>query len=284
MTDLVVRRLLIDLETPFARNWCGGDEFSTAFFNALSMSFPFGEQFFIDSVRAVAETLTVEARTALQAEIKGFVGQEATHRRIHSLFNAHLERQGLVDAWTPRITGRLRRLEGADPRHALAITAASEHFTAMFAEWLLAHPEVLAGAEPRLRALWLWHSAEESEHKCTAFDVYRAAGGSERWRKRWFVRITITFLTDLVRQTVANLRTEGALWKFATWKSAARILFARDGLLIGNVGAWRRYLATGFHPAEQESSLSGRWLDNNRSLFKPVAPVSSPGLADMPGR
>ena len=51
MTDLVVRRLLIDLETPFARHWNGGDAFRSAFFNALSMSFPLGEQYFMDSVR-----------------------------------------------------------------------------------------------------------------------------------------------------------------------------------------------------------------------------------------
>ena len=49
MTELVVRRLLIDLETPFARHWCGGDAFRSALFNALSMSFPVGEQFFIDA-------------------------------------------------------------------------------------------------------------------------------------------------------------------------------------------------------------------------------------------
>ena len=51
MTELVIRRLLIDLETPFARHWCGGDAFRSALFNALSMSFPMGEQFFIDAVR-----------------------------------------------------------------------------------------------------------------------------------------------------------------------------------------------------------------------------------------
>ena len=51
MADLVVRRLLIDMEAPIARHWCGGDAFRTALFNALSMSFPVGEQFFIDAVR-----------------------------------------------------------------------------------------------------------------------------------------------------------------------------------------------------------------------------------------
>ena len=59
MTELVVRRLLIDLETPFERHWCGGDAFRTAFFNALSMSFPVGEQFFIDAVRGGRAPQTV---------------------------------------------------------------------------------------------------------------------------------------------------------------------------------------------------------------------------------
>ena len=52
MTDLVVRRLLVDMEAPIARHWCRGEAFATAWLNALSLSFPVGEQFFIDSVRA----------------------------------------------------------------------------------------------------------------------------------------------------------------------------------------------------------------------------------------
>jgi predicted metal-dependent hydrolase len=176
MADLVVRRLLIDLQKPFGRNWCGGDAFSTAFFNALSMSFPFGEQFFIDAVRDVLATLPAEIQEKYRADVRGFIGQEATHRRIHSLFNEHLESQGLKDGWSPRAARRMQLMEGADPRHALAITAATEHFTAMFAGWLLAHPGVLDGAEARLRTMWFWHSAEELEHKAVAFDLYRAAG------------------------------------------------------------------------------------------------------------
>ena len=109
MTDLVIRRLLIDLEQPFARDWCGGDAFSTAFFNALSMSFPFGEQFFIDAVRDTVATLPADVQARHREEVRGFVGQEATHRRIHSLFNAHLAGQGLVDSWTPRAQARLKR-------------------------------------------------------------------------------------------------------------------------------------------------------------------------------
>ena len=68
MTELVVRRLLIDLETPFARHWNGGDAFRTAFFNALSMSFPRGEQFFIDSVRSGWKSLPEAERARLITE------------------------------------------------------------------------------------------------------------------------------------------------------------------------------------------------------------------------
>ena len=45
MSDLIIRRLLVDMEPPVARHWCANDPFRTAFFNALSMSFPVGEQF-----------------------------------------------------------------------------------------------------------------------------------------------------------------------------------------------------------------------------------------------
>lgn len=38
MTDLVVRRLRIDLETPFPAYWNGGDAFSSTFFNLETMS------------------------------------------------------------------------------------------------------------------------------------------------------------------------------------------------------------------------------------------------------
>jgi uncharacterized protein len=155
VTALVVRRLLIDLETPFARHWCGGDAFRSALFNALSMSFPIGEQFFIDAVKNGFKALPPQQQEKFRAEVQGFIGQEATHRRIHSLFNAHLQRQGLVNEWEARAAARLALLDGADPRHALGITAANEHFTAILAEWMLGTSELFAGSEPRLRTMWL---------------------------------------------------------------------------------------------------------------------------------
>ena len=121
MHDLTIRRLHVDLAQPFARHWCGGDAFRTAFCNALSMSFPAGEQFFIDSVRAGMAVLPATTKARFEAEARGFIGQEATHRRIHDLFNAHLARQGLDNAWQRRGIVRFAAMQGLDVRHKLEI-------------------------------------------------------------------------------------------------------------------------------------------------------------------
>jgi len=270
MTDLVVRRLLVDMETPIARHWCAGDPFRTAFFNALSMSFPVGEQFFIDSVRDGHKALPADKQEAMRAEVQGFIGQEATHRRMHSLYNDHLDALGLVNHWAPRARERLQLLTGTDVRHWLAITAANEHFTAIFADWLLKNDDVLGDRDERLKTLWLWHSAEESEHRCTAFDLYRVLGGNEKWRITWFRRVTLIFLTDTLRQTVDNLRRDGTLWQWRTWRSAGTHLFGRRGLLRETFVAWRAYFQADFHPAHQDSSASQQWLAQHAHQYAPV--------------
>jgi predicted metal-dependent hydrolase len=270
MTDLVVRRLLVDMEAPVARHWCAGDAFRTALFNALSMSFPVGEQFFIDAVRGGFKELSPDLQERFRKEVQGFVGQEATHRRLHALYNAHLDKLGLVNHWGPRAHGRLQLMEGVDIRHWLAITAANEHFTAIFADWMLHNADLLGDRDPRLATLWLWHSAEESEHKSTAFDLYQALGGSHEWRITWFRRVTLIFLGDTLRQTISNLRQDGTLWRWSTWKSAASYLFGKRGLVRQTFRPWKDYLRRDFHPADHDSSASEQWLRQHQDQFVPV--------------
>jgi len=272
MTSLVVRRLLIDLEVPFARHWNGGDAFRSAYFNALSMSFPVGEQLFIDSVRAGVKALSDEQRAAFEPEVQGFVGQEATHRRIHALFNAQLAQQGYTNTWEGRIVKRLKLLESvADPRAAVAITAATEHFTAIFAQHMLEHPQAVEGAEPRLQALWHWHACEESEHRSVAFDLYRAMGGSELWRRRLMRLVTWHFTTDVLRQTARNLWHDGELLRWRTWKSAAIFFFGKHGLVRHCFKPWLAYFKADFHPSQQDGRLAVDWLQRNVAAYSVVS-------------
>lgn len=269
-TPLTVRRLLVDLETPLPRHWCGGDAFRTAFMNALSMSFPAGEQLFIDSIRKAMTGLPPEQQRRFAAEVQGFIGQEATHRRIHQRFNAHLEAQGLVNHYERRILERRPLLDSLDTRNWVAVTAATEHFTAVFAEHLLSRPEMLAGSPLRLAQMWLWHSAEESEHRSTAFDVYTALRGSHEWRCRVFKAVARNFAIDTALQTWSNLWHDGTWWRPSTWASAWATLFGRSGLVRLGYAQMARYLREDFHPSQGEGEAGVRWLAANAALAPAV--------------
>lgn len=271
MSELIVRRLRVDLKPSLARHWNGSDAFRTALFNALSMSFPAGEQVFIDAMRRGLAELPAGQRTEFESEVQAFIGQEATHRHIHGLFNAHLARQGLVNRWESRILKRRERMQAMGARNWLAVTAATEHFTAILADHLLAHPQLLQGAEPRLRDLWLWHCSEESEHRSTAFDLYRALGGDEAWRLRIFRVVSWHFGADLLRQTLHNLWRDGAWWQTSTWFSAWASLFGPHGLLRLGFGPWRQYKRADFHPSQADGSAGARWLAAHADLAPPVA-------------
>lgn len=282
-TSLTVRRLHIDLSQGFARHWCGGDAFMTAYCNALSMSFPLGEQFFIDAVKAGVKALPEgPEHERLRREAQHFVGQEATHRHLHTLYNAQLEKQGLVNHWGPRITQRLhllrtRHLAGSDRPHLheLAITAAFEHYTAILGDLLLEQTDQpgdwLRDAQEPLKTLWRWHAAEESEHKCIAFDLYQALGGSHSWRVRWFKLVSLYFFTDVVRQTVNNLWHDRTLHKPGTWWSALKFVFGKHGLLRRAGQPVLAYLKKDFHPLKVgQVHLSQRWLAEHQDRWSAV--------------
>lgn len=270
MSDLTVRKLLIDLETPFELRWNGGDAFTSAFMNALSMSFPVGEQFFIDSLRRGVKELSPDRHASFAQDIKGFIGQEATHRRIHERFNHHVLNQGMVNHWEKRALGRIAHINQKKSIHAVAITAAYEHYTSVFAAWLLNHPDFLSQAPERLQTLWMWHASEETEHRNVSFDIYRAMGGNEVWRKRWMITVTVFFLSDILRQTCNNLWHDGSLFKLSTWRSAWRHLFAKQGLFTSSFAAWKQYFRPDFHPEEHDDQLSRQWLQTHPSSYQPV--------------
>ena len=91
--DLTIspRRIEFELPDPLPWYWHGGDPFKTHFFNAMSLLFPDGERFFIDSVRYFRDRVKDPRQQQL---IKGFIGQEGHHSREHIEYNRRLEAQG----------------------------------------------------------------------------------------------------------------------------------------------------------------------------------------------
>ena len=266
-----IRQLLVDLSGGFDRYWFGGDPFKSAYHNALSMSFPVGEQFFIDSVRRAASLLPLEIQAEFEPQVRGFAAQESTHRRIHSLYNQELEKQGLKNHWEIRAARRIAFITKQHPFHGLAATAALEHFTAVLGDWLIGNRDLLEQAPPALRDLWLWHASEETEHKTVAFDLYQALGGSLAWRRRWFLIVGFNFTVDTWRQTINNLWHGGGLLRPSTWFHAATFLVGRRGVIWGTVGALAKYLRADFHPNQLgDPSQHEQWLAANAHVYRVI--------------
>lgn len=266
ITDLPVRKLAVDLAGGFGRHWHGDDAYRSMYFNALSMSFPVGEQFFIDSVRAGAATLPPEERHApLQAMVAQFIGQEATHRHLHGLYNRQLESQGLRNRWQGWAQRRVNwsRRFGLSPLNVVAVTAAYEHLTAVFADALLRHGW-MDGAEEEMRALWQWHAAEETEHKAVAFELYRAMGGGAPRRIAWYLYVFCMFSLESNVQTLLNLKRDGSLLRPRTWGAALRFWCGRNGQLRRAARPLLSYLRPSFHPDDDDNrALAAQWLQRN---------------------
>jgi uncharacterized protein len=252
------RRFGRDAATP--RLWHGGRVEATAIYNALSTTFPKGEAYFVESVRAFRK----DAPPKLAEEIRGFTTQEAIHSREHDAFNKRAERAGYdLSRLEARVEERLAISRSRPPVVNVAATMALEHFTAILAHELLKNPGHLAGADPEAADLWRWHSVEAIEHKGVAYDTWLYATRSwPRW-KRWKVKakvmllVTRNFLVDRTAGSLELMRQDGVTgiraWGLLLW-----YLWVRPGMFRKIASAWLKFFLPRFHP----------WNEDDRYLLR----------------
>ena len=251
---------------PLARPWwLNGDPVATAFYNAMSVSFPVGEAFFVETLRH----FKADAPPKLKAEIEAFIKQEVAHSREHLGLNRRIVEAGYeIKALENRPAQRIALLRAKGPIAGLVGTMALEHITAIFAYEVLANPHHMHGADPEIAQLWRWHCLEEIEHKSVAFDAWLSVTGDwSRWRRWWtrsmvMVFITRRFLYDRLCGMLELLRQDGL--------SGPRILIAvfwfslaRPGMVRHIFQGWASYFKPGFHP----------WDHDDRHLIEKAANV-----------
>ena len=173
--DPVVRTKLDFKLDEVPRFWFGGDAFRTRMFDALSLTFPDGERYFIESVRLFRDKIT---EPDLKQRVADFIRQEAQHGLAHDKMNQVMKDQGMpVDQFIHFLTRLFKsELKNRSPQYNIAMTAAAEHLTALMAETFYSKKETLKDAHPYVRALLAWHSIEEMEHRDVAFDVMKQVG------------------------------------------------------------------------------------------------------------
>lgn len=255
-------------ETEPTRWWHSGEPGRTAFFNALSSTFPVGEKFFMTAVRHYRDG----APEPLRSQIDDFLYQESMHSREHVVFNRQAEDVGYdIAPLEDRARRTIAWVKRRSPLQQLAATCALEHFTATLAHDALADPRHLNGSTAEAKRLWQWHAMEEIEHKAVAFDTYlhatRDMTAFRRWLKRSLVMCvtTMRFHYVIFRNTADLLRQDGRN-DFTTWRKLLVYLYGRPGTLRLLLLGVFTYMRPGFHPWQ---------LDDRALLTKALAALEA---------
>ncbi|MDP1820384.1 MAG: metal-dependent hydrolase [Acidimicrobiales bacterium] len=255
------RRIAFDYpDEELPRHFMGGDLVMSHVVAVLSAMFPNGEDFFVRSVRGFRDEIT---DPELRQQVAGFIGQEAMHGREHRTFNERLAQLGYPTLQIDRLVDRSLRLRERllSKKNNLALTAALEHYTATLAEVLLVDPkarEMMSVDE--VRAMFVWHALEESEHKAVAFDVYEAVGGTHRMRALVMNITTVLFIGLVVFGTFWSLLHDRAAYNPRTLWSSLRKLRHSPWVNREIARHLRDYNRRGFHPDDRDSSaLTDQW-------------------------
>ena len=240
-------------------SWNPGGMHTTQFFNTLSIFFPAGERFFIQSVRHYREEID---QTLLKAQISAFIGQEGFHTREHEDYNAALQAAGMPIERYEQVVVSILDLAKKFPRPMqLAVTVALEHLTAVLGDMLLKHEFLLENAEEHYAAIWKWHALEETEHKAVCFDAYEQVVG--KGPAAYGLRVSSFLLANVVFWSVfwpfyiGMLRRSGGATDVRGWLKLGQILAGQPGVMRRVLPDWLDYFRPGFRP----------WMHDNRRLL-----------------
>lgn len=247
-------------------HWIDGDPQSTHTLNVGNLLFPTGERFFNDSLRNALPYVT---DANVRREIRGFLGQEVTHANEHERCVDRMREHGInfdralkrFEAIRRRLNARVDALPEPLRRQAvlqmLAATAAAEHITASLAAYILEENNWSDGkVDPEMQHLFLWHAAEEIEHRHVAYDVYHHVGGGYVRRASSMLPIALLILVVWPLLTSEIMRRDPHAKGMWSWRK--HVARARRGDVFSLPRAvWdiRLYLKPGHHPSELPGSL-----------------------------
>lgn len=274
-TPIRARRTRFDLSsTP--SEWIPGDRAATHTMDSLHVALPPGERWFCDVFRDALPQITDDA---LREQVKGFIGQEATHARAHDLGLEHLARHGMdlrsEVAWADRTRERARRgiarlpgpLRRAALRSQLAAIATIEHYTAVLGTWIV--DAELPEADPVMVDLLRWHGAEEVEHRSVAFDLYCRLDGSYLRRALHGVFASVALMGGLLLIAARLMALDPEATGNLSLRSYRASVRAGHIPAIGPVvRSLREYLRRDYHPSQYGSpDRAGAYLASSPGVL-----------------
>ncbi|WP_374664606.1 metal-dependent hydrolase [Acinetobacter sp.] len=234
------------------RFWFGGDPYLTRMFDALSLTFPDGERYFIESVRLFRDQIQ---DPDLKQRVADFIRQEAQHGMAHDKMNQVMRDQGMpVDAFIRRLNKIFKfELSRRSPQYNIAMTAAAEHLTALMAETFFSQKQTLQNAHPYVRALFAWHAIEEMEHRDVAFDVMKQVGHVPEATRKFALAFTTAMMLGFTTYRADVMLKYDGFNRIERLQMMAKGLpwfFGKKGVLSRMRQQYLDWFNPSFHPSQ----------------------------------
>lgn len=255
------------------RFWFGGDPFRTRIFDALSLTFPDGERYFIECVRLYRDQIQ---DPDLAARVKDFIQQEAQHGIAHDKMNQILIDQGMpVEKFISQVNQRFKHaLKRYPKRFNIAITASCEHLTALMATTFFSQQATMQDAHPFIRALFAWHSIEEMEHRDVAYDVMKKVAQTPDWmRYTALALVTLMMFGFTIQRTNGLLKQDGftVVQRAQMFQTGLKWLLGKEGVLTVKKQAYLDWFKSDFHPSQHPVIEQYQlWVDTLTKTGDPI--------------
>jgi predicted metal-dependent hydrolase len=274
---LTPRQFTAEFAQNTPRHWLPGNPVVSAIMNTYTVLVPANESFYIRTLKLCMPKVR-EPDTRWM--IVDFVHQEAQHGVGHRRYWDVLQAQGYkfrsfentVDKLTFRVIDRVMPLG-----IRLSVVSCVEHINAYMAHDFLSQ-EILAHADPRTRAMFEWHFAEEIEHKHVAYDVLQEISGSYAVRLIGALLAAPLFYLLMTLGTLKFLNQDGMLFKAQTWKLFGRHLGRAHHMAKRALCHLYDYLRPSFHPGQLKDSelaqaVIARYTQGEEHYLQPTARV-----------
>lgn len=246
---LTIRHFGSPLSLDIPRHWLPNDPATCAILNTYTVLVPSNEAFYM---RTLSLCLPRIDDPGLKARCVAFVRQEAEHGVAHKRYWRNLDRQGyrfrglerFVDQRIFRVTERIAPLS-----LRVSMVSCVEHINAYWAHEFLSQ-NILADAQPDMRALMEWHFAEEIEHKCVAYDVLQKVAPSYAVRCLGLAMTLPLFYGLMTLNMLRFLGQDGHLLRMKTWQRLWHHLGPGHGMFMHTLRHLADYLRPSFHPSQ----------------------------------
>jgi predicted metal-dependent hydrolase len=187
--------------------------------NGLSLLMPYAEPLFIKAVRSgLPDVADPELRARTEEYIKQEVGHYTEHKRFNAIIRRRHPKVARIEGWMKRCADWVTNTRSRN--FNMAFAAGGEIMSFLLARWVDRRAgDLFVDADPVVTTMFLWHLAEEVEHKSMAFDVYDAVDGSKLRYALAMVTGTVLLFWFVWLAALTMLRDDGRLFRFGThWR------------------------------------------------------------------